>query len=176
MHVFLIAALTADGYIAREAAQVSTKWTSKEDAQFFGERTKQAGVCIMGSTTFDTINRPLPGRTSIVYSKNSQKYEQWGDQVRATTLPPAQLLAQLQADGKQEVAICGGTSIYTQFMQAGLVERLYLTIEPVIFGSGLRLFADTLNTELKLVKTHQLSPQTIVQEYVVTRHHQNQAV
>lgn len=173
MHVFLIAALTADGYIARDASQISTKWTSKADAQFFTERTKQARVCVMGSTTFDTINRPLPGRTTIVMTRNAAKYQQWGDQVRPFNLTPQQLLQQLEADGYSEVAICGGTSVYTQFMQAGLVKRLYLTVEPVVFGTGLRLFNDTLNAELKLEKTHQLSDQTIVQEYVVTRQHQD---
>ncbi len=173
MHVFLIAALTADGYIARDTAQISTKWTSKVDAQFFSERTKQAGVCIMGSTTFDTINRPLPGRVSMVLTRTPEKYNQWGDQVRGVSAEPVELLKQLEKEGYTEVAICGGTSVYTQFMRSGLVERLYLTVEPVVFGTGLRLFDSSLNTELKLEKTHQLSDQTLVQEYVVTRHHQD---
>ncbi len=173
MHVFLIAALTADGYIARGVAEISTKWTSKSDAQFFTERTKQAGVCIMGSSTFDTINRPLPGRVSIVLSRTPEKYSQWGDQVRGVNMQLEELLTMLADEGYSEVAVCGGTSVYTQFMRAGLVERLYLTTEPVVFGTGLKLFNATLHSEIKLEKTHHLSEQTIVQEYVVTNHHQD---
>ncbi len=168
MQVFLIAALSADGYIAQTASQVSTKWTSKEDAEFFTKRTKEAGVVVMGSKTFDTINRPLPGRVTLVCTRNAEQYSQWGDQVRATTLQPRELIAKLEAESWAEVAICGGTSIYTQFMQAGLINRMYLTIEPIIFGTGLRLFSSELSNKISLETTHQLSSQTMVLEYAVT--------
>lgn len=171
MHVFLIAAMTADGFIARDASHLSTKWTSKADAQFFSERTKKAGACIMGSTTFDTIQRPLPGRTTYVLTRQPEKYLQWGEQVQPFSITPEQLLHKLEHAGQKEVAICGGTSVYTQFMQLGLVDRMYLTIEPVVFGTGLRLFNAPLELHLSLEHTHSLSDQTIVQEYVITSHH-----
>ena len=57
MQIFLIAAMTADGYIAENDADVSTRWTSEADSQWFRERTKQAGVMIMGRKTYETIAR-----------------------------------------------------------------------------------------------------------------------
>ncbi|MCL5782229.1 MAG: dihydrofolate reductase, partial [Patescibacteria group bacterium] len=58
MKCFIIAALSADGYIARDEHHPAF-WTSKEDKKRFVELTKRAGVVIMGSTTYTTIARPL---------------------------------------------------------------------------------------------------------------------
>ncbi len=172
MHTFIIAALTADGFIAKDKAHLSTKWTSKEDAQFFSERTKKAGVIVMGRSTFETIGRPLPGRLTIVYSSQPKpiELEKYDDsQLRFTNLAPAELLKQLATEGFVEVAICGGASIYTQFMKAGVVDTAYLTVEPVIFGSGIKLFSEPLDNELVFQKLHQLSEQTVVLEYSVSQ-------
>lgn len=172
MHTFIIAALTADGFIAKDKAHLSTKWTSKEDAQFFSERTKKAGVIVMGRSTFETIGRPLPGRLTIVYSSQPKPagLEKYDDtQLRFTNLPPKELLTALIAEGHTEVAICGGATIYTQFMKAGVVDTAYLTVEPVVFGSGIKLFTEPLDNELVFKKLHQLSEQTVVLEYSVTQ-------
>lgn len=168
MHVFLIAATTADGYIAKDAEHLSTRWTSAHDAQFFGDRTKQAKVVVMGAKTFATINRPLPGRLTVVYTKRPETLSGFDpSQVRATTLEPEELVAELEQEGYSELAVCGGTSIYTLFMQAGLIQTLYLTREPVLFGLGMPLFNGPIEVNIELQKIHNLSDQTIVMEYRV---------
>lgn len=171
MKVFLIVAISVDGFIAQDADQISTAWTSPEDKQFFRERTKQAGVIVMGRKTFETIGRPLPGRINIVLSRQTlvvsevqgsrfkiQEFDDskiktphsakatWGKQsskvddvIFTTSLAPVELINRLEQAGFSEVAICGGQQIYTQFLEAGVVDTLYVTIEPVIFGSGIKL-------------------------------------
>ena len=66
MQIFLIVAVSADGLIAQSRDQVSTRWTSREDASWFARRTKKAGVCVMGRTTFQILGRSLPERSLIV--------------------------------------------------------------------------------------------------------------
>ena len=117
MHIFLIAAITADGYIAKNATQISTSWTSKEDTKFFAERTKQAGVVVMGAHTYQTIGRALPDRRTIVYS--SEPIETPG--VEITTLSPRELVQKLESEGVRELAICGGATVYTMFLEAKLI-------------------------------------------------------
>lgn len=166
MHTFLIAALTADGFIAKDKNQNSTRWTSKEDSAFFSEKTKEAGVVVMGRTTYETIGRPLPGRLTIVYT--SRPLEGCSpDTLRTTVVPPAELLTSLEAEGYTNVAICGGASLYTQWMQLRLINSLYLTIEPVLFGTGIRLFTEEITTKIRLKECHLLSDQTTVLEYEV---------
>lgn len=145
MHVFLIAAITIDGFIAQSKSQRSTSWTSVEDKQFFSQRTKQAGVVVMGNATFETIGKALPGRLNIVYSR-TRSDESISDALRFTKKPPRELLFELAAQGYQEVAVCGGASIYTMFLKAGVIDTLYLTVEPVIFGAGVQLFDQELET------------------------------
>ena len=172
MKTFIIAALTADGFIAENNDQPSTAWTSQADKKFFIERTKQAGVMVMGQTTYDTIGRPLSGRLNIVYSfkaaelNASNKFDP--KELRFTDLPPAQLLDELEQDGYQELAICGGASIYTLFLKAGLVDTLYLTVEPRLFGQGVSLFNTKISADLKLVDVKKLDEQIILLEYTLT--------
>jgi len=163
MTAFLIAAITADGFIARNAHHLAD-WTSKEDKRFFSERTKQAGVVVMGQNTYETIGRPLKDRLNIVYSQ-----EKTYEGVEITQKDPAELLYDLEKRRYKEAAIIGGTTIYTMFMQAHLIDKLYLTIEPVFFGSGMNLFKKDLDMNLKLNSMQKLGEQTILLEYSVIK-------
>nr|AIA13000.1 RibD C-terminal domain protein [uncultured bacterium] len=164
MKVFLIAAISADGFIARETNEVAD-WTSKEDKKLFVELTKRAGVMVMGRTTFETIGHALPGRKTIVYTHRDVEIED----VEVTDDAPANLVHRLHTEGYKEVAICGGSAMYTQFMQAGVVDELYLTIEPVLFGSGVPLFAGQLETRMQLIESRSLNDNVVLMHYEVEK-------
>lgn len=178
MRLFIIAALSADGLLADQKTQKSTDWTSQADFDYFVSRTKQAGVCIMGSTTYQTIGHPLKDRLTIVYTTKpntlpntsnleSCKQHRATNTTYTTQLPPKKLVSLLTNAGYNEIAICGGTSIYTLFLQSGLVNTLYLTYEPILFGQGVPLFNAPISQKLKLTKTTPLSSQTTLMEYQV---------
>lgn len=162
MKVFIIAAQTADGFIAKSTDQVSTNWTSIDDKKFFAEKTKQAGVVVMGSSTYKTFNKPLKDRINIVYSRGESF-----DGTEPTSLSPKELLDSLEKRGFSEVAICGGSSIYTMFAKAGVIDSIYLTIEPVVFGNGISLFNENLDLKLSLVSERKTENGTIFLEYKV---------
>lgn len=161
--VFIVAAMTADGFIARDASAPSTAWTSKVDKKRFSELSKRAGVVIMGSVTYETIGKPLPGRVNIVYVPDDRKYEG----AETTSKSPIELISDLEKRGFTEVAICGGSTIYTMFMKSGLVNTLYLTMEPVIFGSGTRLFKESMDFKLELVSSKKVDNSTLVEYNVL---------
>lgn len=162
MKTFIIAALSADGYIAREETHPAF-WTSKADKARFIRLTKEAGVVVMGSTTYCTLPRPLRERVNIVYSR-SKTFEG----VETTQKTPHELLAELEGRGFKSVAICGGCHIYTMFMKAALVDTLYLTIEPHIFGKGIHLFNDIMSYQLKLKSVEHVDESgSILMEYSV---------
>jgi len=168
MEVFLIAALSADGFIAQDPKVASTSWTSGEDKAWFSQKTKQAGVCIMGRTTFETIGRPLGGRLTIVLTQDPNYHlPVVSEDLEVSSEEPEVLLQKLKRRGFKQVAICGGSSIYTLFMQKKLINKLFLTVESVIFGDGIRLFNQPISQKLKLIKVHDLSSQTKVMEYQV---------
>ena len=163
MKVFIIAAMSLDGFIGLNSDHLAD-WTSKEDKQLFVELTKEAGVMVMGSNTFQTIGRGLPGRKTIVYSRSMSLDGVEGD-VEVSALQPKELVQQLEQDGYQSVAICGGAQIYTMFLQAGIVTDLYISIEPLLFGSGISLAAGVERLDLRLVEHRLLNDQTLLLHY-----------
>nr|AIA18492.1 Dihydrofolate reductase [uncultured bacterium] len=148
MKVFILAALTADGYIARDSSHLSTTWTTRTDKILFTRLTKQAGVAVMGYSSFATVGTALPGRRTIVYTRQDRPAVEG---VEFTAEDPAKLLQQLEADGVKGVAICGGLHIYNLFMATGLVTEFYLTVQPVLFGQGIKMFDLPLDTKLELI-------------------------
>lgn len=166
MKTVLIAAVTADGFIGRTAEHLAD-WTGRADKKLFIEVTKQAGVMVMGSRTFATIGRALPGRRTIVYTARPERITAEGVETTAET--PAALITRLTNEGAAGLAICGGASMYSQFMAAGVVDELYLTVAPLVFGSGVQLFNQTLDCKLKLLDFKKLDANTVLLHYGVVR-------
>ncbi|CAN5371072.1 dihydrofolate reductase [soil metagenome] len=164
MKVFIIAAVTADGYIARSTNELAN-WTSPEDKQHFTAMTKRAGIMVMGRTTYDTIGRPLPGRKTVVYTSRPLD----NAEVETTQESPVDLLKRLEAAGFKEVAICGGAAIYSMFLQAGVVDELYLTVEPILFGQGVPLYDQALDIRLKLADVGKLNDDVLLVHYEVQK-------
>lgn len=163
MKTFIIAALTADGLVAKNTDH-KADWTSRADKIFFQQKTKAAGVLIMGLKTFETLgNVPLKDRRNIIYSENKI------EGIETTSEEPKVLLARLEKEGVKEVAICGGVSIYNMFMASGLVDKIFFTIEPIIFGKGLSIFREDMETKLQLVDATKLEGGAVVLEYNVIK-------
>lgn len=164
MIVRIIAAITADGFIAR-GPEHAADWTSKEDKRLFVELTKKAGVMIMGSRTYDTIGRPLPGRKTVVYTSRPENYD--NPELLVTSAKPSEILNDLKEQGYSDVAICGGAQIYDLFLQSGLVTDLHLTVEPILFGQGTPLLAGSTDIEMTLHESKLLNENTIALHYKI---------
>ncbi len=66
MQVIVIAAVARNGVIGRAG---DIPWSLPEDWRRF-KRVTTGHVLVMGRTTYEGIGRPLPGRTSIVITRN----------------------------------------------------------------------------------------------------------
>ena len=93
-------------------------WDLPADMEHFRQKTRGKPV-IMGQKTFESIGKPLPDRTNIVLTLDKNFHPQ-GCIV-------AHSIAQALGAAKdfEEVMICGGVSIYKQFLP--LADRMYLT-------------------------------------------------
>ncbi len=119
--VAIIAAVARNGVIGSGNA---LPWRLPSDFAFF-RRTTMGKPLIMGRRTFESIGKPLPGRTNLVVTRQPD-YRPEGvltfDNLTAA-LEHAQSVA--RADGAPEVMIGGGAEIYRQAMP--LADRLYIT-------------------------------------------------
>lgn len=99
-------------------------WYLPEDLKYFKQIT-QGKPIIMGRKTYESIGRPLPGRTNIVITRDGC-YQAPGIKV-VHTLDEALELAEQQAliDGSEEALVIGGSEIYALTLPQA--DRLYLT-------------------------------------------------
>jgi dihydrofolate reductase len=87
-------------------------WAIPDDLKRFKQLTMGHPI-IMGRKTFESIGRPLPGRTNLVVSRSGLSLEE--------ALTQAQ-----RAPGGKEIFVIGGAQIYEQALP--LADKLYLTI------------------------------------------------
>jgi len=167
--VFIIAAVSTDGLMGTDVSQRSLDWRSPEDARFFIDTTRAAGVMVMGSATYKTfrMKRAPPGRRLIVYTHDPSSIT--GENVETTQDDPKVLVDRLANEGYAALAVCGGAMINSLFLNAGLVDELYLTVEPVLFGTGIPLLKETAAARLALLESTKLNPSTLLLHYAVQR-------
>lgn len=166
--MFIISVMTADGYIGRDEHHLATSWTSHADKVFFTKKTKQAGVVVMGRNTYQTFNSALPKRRLIVLTSDPPALDT-PEGVEATNESLQVLIERLKNEGVAEVAIAGGASVYAQFMQAELVDELFVTVEPTLFGTGVPFFGQELHTKLQLAGLSELGDGVALLHYRVMK-------
>jgi dihydrofolate reductase len=121
LQIALIAALANNGVVGRDN---QLPWHLPGDLPYFRRITMGKPV-VMGRKTWDSIGRPLPGRTNIVISRQPD-LELEGARV-VDTVAAALALAEAVAeiDGVTELMVIGGAQIYA--LALPLAQRLYLT-------------------------------------------------
>ncbi len=139
MKVILMAAVTIDGKIARHEHHF-VDWSSKEDKKLFMQTSKRAGVVILGNNTFETFPSPLPGRLHVVLTTNVTDKPQQPGEIEFTDRSPQEIVADLEGRGYTEAVLTGGAQVNALFLAANMVDEIWLTVEPHIFGLGIDLF------------------------------------
>lgn len=95
-------------------------WHISGDLKIF-KKVTMGHHLIMGRKTFESIGRPLPGRETIILSRDNN-YSQAG----CTTICNLEEAIELAKNkGDDEVMIVGGASIYEQSID--LIDKLYIT-------------------------------------------------
>lgn len=99
-------------------------WRLPNDLRYFKQVTMGKPV-IMGRKTFESIGKPLPGRTNIVITRQSDYKGEGVDVV--SSLDEAIALGRNIGliNGIDEVMVIGGAEIYAQALP--YADRLYLT-------------------------------------------------
>jgi dihydrofolate reductase len=167
MKIILLMAMTADGMIAKNSMQ-PVDWTGKEDKQYFVRITREAGVMIMGSKTFDTIGRVLPGRKNIVMTRDKKRQSNDPD-LMFTDQAPVQIVNDLALQGFTSVALIGGSVVNTLFIKERLIDEIHVTLVPRLFGKGLALFSESLDIELELLDVEKITKAHVLLKYKVIK-------
>ncbi len=121
MYISLIVAVAENGVIGRNG---ELPWHIPADLKHF-KSTTMGKPLIMGRKTFESIGKPLPGRTMIVITRRSDYApdgaiitNSWAAALEAAT-------SILKESGEDEVMVIGGAEIYGIALEQA--DRLYLT-------------------------------------------------
>ena len=119
--IAMIAGVAENGVIGSEQ---TIPWRVPSDMAFF-KKTTMGKPIVMGRKQYETVGRPLPGRTNIVITRQ-QGYQPEGVLVFHTIDEALEKAGEIAAaDGADEIMIIGGGELYAQLMpRAG---RLYIT-------------------------------------------------
>lgn len=165
MKVMLMMALTVDGKIGKDADHFPD-WTEQADKSLFVKITKEAGVIIMGSKTFDTLGKPLPGRKHVVLTRNKTRKSDYNEVV-FTDDHPQDILLSLGMEGYESCVLAGGAQINYLFAKKQLIDEIIVTYSPKIFGAGLSLFSSAIDINLTLIESHPIGQNTLYARYGV---------
>ncbi|MDQ8202367.1 dihydrofolate reductase family protein [Pelagicoccus sp. SDUM812003] len=169
--LILIAAQSLDGFIAKHDHS-GTDFCSPEDRAFLASALKDFDSMIMGRATFQTLQERISASKSTRYlrkimTRQPERYADLAkpDLIEFTNASPAEILAELAARGRQRCALLGGGETYSRFLDSGLVDELWLTLEPLVFGSGTPLATGRLENRFRLASMETLGENTILLRY-----------
>ncbi len=165
MKVILVMAITIDGKIGKHAHH-AVDWTGKEDKRKFVQMTRRAGVMVMGSRTFDTIGSILPNRRNIVMTRDKTRVSD-DENLVFTDKGPGTIIAGLEKEGFESVCVIGGALVNSLFIKAGLIDELYITLVPKLFGTGLSLFDVDIDVNLELLEVETIDSDYLLLKYAV---------
>ncbi len=121
VRIAMIAGVAENGVIGSDQ---TIPWRVPSDMAFF-KKTTMGKPIVMGRKQFETVGKPLPGRTNIVITRQ-RGYQPEGVLVFydvEAALAEAGKIA--EADGVDEIMIIGGGELYAQLMARA--DRLYIT-------------------------------------------------
>jgi len=121
VRISLIVAAAENGVIGKNN---DMPWKISSDLQYFKKTTMNKPI-IMGRKTFESIGKPLPGRTNIVITRDTG----FGAE-GVITAHSAQMALEVaksiaEVKGHKEVMVIGGAQIYELCLPEA--DRLYLT-------------------------------------------------
>lgn len=176
MRVTLIAAQSIDGFITRHD-ESGTAFTSAADKAYFTQVLAGFDCSVMGSTTYRTIRdmirrQPPSPRRRVVLTRrpDDYAYERIADLLEFRSDSPETILARFSEAGCSECALLGGSQIHHLFLDHDLVDRVWLTLEPRLFGRGTPFVAGEIDVRLSLESFERLSDSdSLLVKYQVNR-------
>jgi dihydrofolate reductase len=174
MKVILYMAITANGFIAKE--NDDTGWVTETEWESFSGMIRKNGNMIIGKRTYeimvenDEFGRSNLNEIKTVVLTNDTSLEIHNPEFISIATSPKEAINILHEQGFETIMVCGGGGSNASFMKENLIDEIYLDVEPIVFGKGIRLFAESdFEAKLKLLETKKLSDNEIQLHYQVLK-------
>jgi dihydrofolate reductase len=149
------AAMSLDGYIAE--SDDTLEWLMKFPGVApapavatveggYDEFYEDVGALVMGSVTYEFVLEhattwAYAGKPTWVLSTRELTVFEGADDLRFTSAAVTELYDEMvAAAGDRKLWVVGGGNVASQFADAGLIDEVWVTVVPVVLGSGKPLF------------------------------------
>ena len=170
--------ITLDGYASGEGAPAYFGYPGPELERWVDEHLAMPQVLLMGRVTYEALsaiaqNHPVEGPDrmrelpKVVFSRTLREPLAWDNSrvVKADDL--VEEVRRLKAESGAPLRTIGSLSVVKGLLEARMVDRLRLTVFPLILGSTGRepVFAGLPDIHLELVDTEVLDARLVTLEY-----------
>lgn len=172
MKVVLVFVSTLNGKITRGGDPEVKHWSSESDKEHYARIWRDSRLVVMGSNTWkQNIITPSASRLTIIMTREPEKFREHEipGQLEFSNMSPAELVSAWGKKGADLMTVVGGPLIATSFLKESLIDELWLTIEPRLFGTGLNLIhPEELDVKLQLEEIKQVNAEgTLITRYRV---------
>lgn len=148
-------ATSIDGYIAGKDGDIKwlTEFPNPEQSDYgFFDFMTGIDALIMGRHTFETVNgfdmwmynKPV----FVISNKLTELTGKWADKAKLVKGNLKEVVAQLNAQGINNIYVDGGKTIQS-FMALDMIDKLIITIIPIVLGGGIPLFGESAQLNFK---------------------------
>ena len=132
-------ATSIDGIIAK-SSKSGVDWTSTEDWNFFQKALIKMDAVVVGYNTYKVAEARLKARNTIVLTSKVGTIKVKG---KVVFINPSKVNLKnfLQGKAYKKVAILGGSKVYDFCLRNKMLDELFVTIEPYVFGNGVPMFS-----------------------------------
>lgn len=150
-------AVTLDGYIARDDGSYDGFAMEGPHADDYLARLEEYGTVVMGRKTYEAgyAYGLQPGQRAYPHMEHyivSQSLDIEGSGIEIVDDRVIETIRDLKSELGADIYLCGGGELAGLLLEHDLIDQLVLKINPVCFGSGIRLFGHSLRgVELELI-------------------------
>ncbi len=118
----------------------------------------RADAMLLARASFEIAEKFLSHRKCIVLTSTVKTAEQKSK--NAVYLNPKKIDVKkfVEKNGWKKICVLGGRGAYSYCLKKGLLDEIFLTIEPIVFGKGIGMFEKTVKTrQFRLVSVEKLN-------------------
>ena len=139
----LMFACSKDGFIAKKEGDNPFLWTSKEDNNLLKNEISRSDWSVMGRKTHEL--NPRKNRSRIVFTRKVKNIQPIKANVANQLFFNPDITQWSEFESlvglNSNVLILGGTRVHDFFLYLDVLSKIYITIEPLNFNSGIKAFS-----------------------------------
>jgi dihydrofolate reductase len=165
-------AISLDGFLAGPNEEIDWLRYSDEVEEIMRESFRGVDTMLMGRKTFDFAQRmgggpPMKGVTTYVFSRTMTEMPDGADG-ELVSEDVADFVRRIKGEEGGDILVMGGGELGTALIDAGMVDEVGFSIQPVLLGGGIPAFRDLSHrVELELIEARAIKPGCVLLRYRV---------